>query len=414
MEQAKKILMELQEKVSIIDDILEMLSSREFEGICEPKLISDLHFIVKMISSLDLSSTSTINYISNIITDDIYITYTELKEIVKNTNLENNTVVNDKRLALKNIVNDLENNVEIIKRHLQYYTTYYMKYHSENCYKNHISDIKKLYHDYITDKNIIYNSEDYYNHKISETQKQKEKLEEALSKTQNKKNNIPSKSQEEKEITEKEIQLQIANQQIQNYQIELEKKKKQENAIEEWNTKIKATFGELKEYLLPIKNEHKRLKYLFWTYLTLTGVVILLIVILEFVICYKFYNAESFPEWKNYLVLMFPISVTGGLLWAFISQLNRAQRQLVVLAKHIHEIEYIEGMLLSLNSLSTDINDSMKRVNSAIDRLLDNHLSSGEKHGKYDEESIVKEEKKDMIPTDVIFKLLKEIKGLSS
>ncbi|MCM0322982.1 hypothetical protein J8K89_08005 [Bacteroides fragilis] len=56
----------------------------------------------------------------------------------------------------------------------------------------------------------------------------------------------------------------------------------------------------------------------------------------------------------------------------------------------------------------------MKRVNSAIDRLLDNHLSSGENHSKYDEESIVKEEKKDMIPTDVILKLLKEIKGLTS
>lgn len=84
------------------------------------------------------------------------------------------------------------------------------------------------------------------------------------------------------------------------------------------------------------------------------------------------------------------------------------------LAKHIHEIEYVEGLLLSLNSLSVDINDSMKRVNSAIDRLLDNHLSIGIKHSKYDEESIVKEEKKDMIPTDIIFKLLKEIKGLTS
>lgn len=208
--------------------------------------------------------------------------------------------------------------------------------------------------------------------------------------------------------------MQIANQQIHNYKVELEEKKKQENAIVEWNTKIKATFGELKKYLQPIKNEHDRLKQLFWAYSILTAMVILFIVILEIVICIKFHKADIFPEWKDYLVLILPIPVTGALLWAFISQLNRAQRQLVVLAKHIHEIEYVEGLLLSLNSLSIDINDSMKRVNTAIDRLLDNHLSIGAKHSKYDEESIVREEKKDMIPTDIILKLLKEIKGLTS
>ena len=146
----------------------------------------------------------------------------------------------------------------------------------------------------------------------------------------------------------------------------------------------------------------------------LTGTVIIFIIILEIIICCKISNANSYPAWDEYLVLIFPIPVTGGLLWAFISQLNRAQRQLVILAKHIHEIEYVEGLLLTINSLSIDINDSMQRVNSAVDRLIDNHLSLGERHSKYDEEAIVKEEKKDMIPTDILLKLLKEIKGLTS
>lgn len=140
--------------------------------------------------------------------------------------------------------------------------------------------------------------------------------------------------------------------------------------------------------------------------------MIIFIVVLEIIICCKFSSTESFPDWKDHLILLLPIPASGALLWAFISQLNRAQRQLVLLAKHIHEIEYTEGLLLSLNSLSIDMEDSMKRVNSAIDRLLDNHLSMGIEVCRCDEDSIVKEEKKDMVPVDLILKLIKEAKGV--
>lgn len=55
----------------------------------------------------------------------------------------------------------------------------------------------------------------------------------------------------------------------------------------------------------------------------------------------------------------------------------------------------------------------MKRVNSAIDRLLDNHLSMGIEVCRCDEDSIIKEEKKDMVPVDLILKLIKEVKGVA-
>ena len=221
--------------------------------------------------------------------------------------------------------------------------------------------------------------------------------------------------QEENKINqeEKEDALRNAEEQIRNYKSELEEKKKQENAISEWRAKIKTTFVDLSGYLSPIKDEHQRLKYLYRTYAALTGIVVIFIVVLEIIICCKFSSTESFPNWKDHLTLLLPIPASGALLWAFISQLNRAQRQLVLLAKHIHEIEYTEGLLLSLNSLSIDMEDSMKRVNSAIDRLLDNHLSMGTELCKCDEDSIVKEEKKDMVPVDLILKLIKEVKGVA-
>ena len=180
--------------------------------------------------------------------------------------------------------------------------------------------------------------------------------------------------QEENKINqeEKEDALRNAEEQIRNYKSELEEKKKQENAISEWRAKIKTTFVDLSGYLSPIKDEHQRLKYLYRTYAALTGIVVIFIVVLEIIICCKFSSTESFPNWKDHLTLLLPIPASGALLWAFISQLNRAQRQLVLLAKHIHEIEYTEGLLLSLNSLSIDMEDSMKRVNSAIDSCIYN------------------------------------------
>ncbi len=94
------------------------------------------------------------------------------------------------------------------------------------------------------------------------------------------------------------------------------------------------------------------------------------------------------------------------------TSLTRTQRQLVILAKHIHEIRYVEGLLLTINTLSPDINDSTKRVNVAIDRLLENRLNESSNTGIIDEENMLVEEKKDSVPIDIVLKLLKEAKGI--
>ena len=76
-----------------------------------------------------------------------------------------------------------------------------------------------------------------------------------------------------------------------------------------------------------------------------------------------------------------------------------------MLVENIHNVEYIEGLLLSLNTLSPSIENAVKRINEAIDRLLTNHLSI--KDATINEESILKEEKKDLVPLDTVLKLLK-------
>lgn len=203
-----------------------------------------------------------------------------------------------------------------------------------------------------------------------------------------------------------------AKEQIKQYQSELEEKKKSENAIVEWNSKIKPTFEELTICLSPVKDEHNRLNITFRFYSVLTTLVLITIVSLEFYIFCKLHSSVGFPDWKNYFFAITPIPIFGGLLWAFIIQLNRTQRQLLILAKHIHEIKYIEGLLLSTNSLSLNITDSTERVNKAIDRLLENDLNRNSKPDSLTEEGIIKEENKDSVPIDIVLKLLKDAKEL--
>ncbi|MFK8056329.1 MAG: hypothetical protein AB8F78_09450 [Saprospiraceae bacterium] len=151
---------------------------------------------------------------------------------------------------------------------------------------------------------------------------------------------------------------------------------------------------------------------MFYLYGFLILIALGTIIALEFYMFGKLNNALEFPRWRDYLTAMVPIPILGGLFWTFIVQLNRTQRQLLVTSKHIHQIKYIEGLLLATNSLSTDINDSIKRVNNAIDQLLENHLNTNLSGDSLNEQAIIKEENKDTVPIDTVIKLLKEAKGI--
>ena len=55
MGQAKKMLMEFEEKVSIIDGLISILSSEYLEDLCDHQLISDLYTIRNTIRKWDSS-----------------------------------------------------------------------------------------------------------------------------------------------------------------------------------------------------------------------------------------------------------------------------------------------------------------------------------------------------------------------
>jgi hypothetical protein len=385
MGNAKKQMMEYEENLSILDNLLTLLSNDNLDDLYDNQIIRDIFETRAMINSLDLKLITSIDFVINLFTEDFLKIYTQFCELLDSVDLE------------IDINEGFKSEFSRLIRILGY----------------EIKHIKSTLQIYFSNKQNIYNSEKYYHEQIKELEDQKNILETFLKHQKD----IDGKTKEEieyhkKQVKEKEIALLKANDQIKNYQKELEEKKKQENAVVEWNTKIKSAFTELTTCLSPIKNEHFRLNLMFWIYSGLITIFLFFIVALEINTFCKLNNTLLFPDWKNYLASIIPIPVFGGLIWAFIIQANRTQRQLVILAKHIHEIRYIEGLLLTINTLSPDINDSTKRVNVAIDRLLENHLNESSNTGIMNEENILAEEKKDTVPIDIVLKLLKEAKGI--
>ncbi len=383
----KNKLMEFEEVVFMYDRLQRILTSERFIQYNVHELVNEIASVQKMLVHMDPLSIYANKIIALCEESNFYQLVQKLESITES--LEEIKYLKESPSEIEVILNNLRDNIRQTRSIVRHFLI------REQNTKAH-----------------LYNSEAYYNQQLKDIQLEKDRLEMMLKE----KEHIQGKSKEEhkKLIAEKEELLKRTNEKLEIVQQQLEEKKKQENAINEWNEKISNTFIELKKYLIPIEDEHKRLKLMYYVYACLTAAVIVLIVIIEFLVCCKLNENVEFPKIKDYIVIILPIPVCGALLWAFISQLNRAQRQLVILAKHIHEIKYTEGLLLASNSLSDDMKMSVKRVNTAIDKLLENHLVNDHKNiCSYDEDSLLKEEKKDMVPIDLILKLLKEIKCTS-
>lgn len=225
----------------------------------------------------------------------------------------------------------------------------------------------------------------------------------------NRLNNIIEHYNEEKE---KLIALQNENDRIneivKKYEIELEKNRQRDDAINNWKIKISDAFKGLEEPINRLVEEHKRLEWLYNVYKWSSAALVIFLIIIEIVVYIKIVCSDAYPTWDQYLPMALPVPITLGLLWGFITQMNRAQRQMVVLSNKIHETKYTEGLLQALNTLSVDIGESMSKINDAISRLIDNHLHNMDSL-RLDEKDLSKIEKQNALPIEQIPELIKLI-----
>lgn len=198
---------------------------------------------------------------------------------------------------------------------------------------------------------------------------------------------------------------------IKETQKQLEDKKRQEDAQKNWNENIEKAFQNLNEYQKPLLKEKRRLDVLFWVFGTLSFLSLCLLCIAIYMAAHKIYCADAATTIASYLPYYSPIPIIGIMLWVFIVQMNREQRQLIMLTQHLHNLSYTEGLLKSITIFDPKIEDAVSRINATIDKLLDNHLSlhpalilkeENSSRGKKNQSSSIKE----------VLSLLQEIREL--
>lgn len=219
---------------------------------------------------------------------------------------------------------------------------------------------------------------------------------------------IESYRQEKHRLTALQLEVDKMNGLVKKYKIELEENRKRDDAINNWKNKISEAFKGLEGPLNRLVDEHKRLEWLYNVYKWSSAILVFFLIIIEVVVYVKIVCSDTYPTWDQYLPMALPVPITLGLLWGFITQMNRAQRQMVVLSNKIHEIKYTEGLLQALNTLSVDIGESMSKINDAISHLIDNHLRNMDSM-RLDEKDLSKIEKQNALPIEQIPELIKLI-----
>ena len=207
-----------------------------------------------------------------------------------------------------------------------------------------------------------FNSADFYQKRLSELEESIKQLE------SEKEQNTRKAKQRDEEI----IRLSYV---IKEAQKQLDEKKRQEDAQNNWNNKIENAFHNLNEYQKPLLKEKRRLVVLFWVFGTIAFLSLCLVCFAIYMAAHIIYCTDAAATLSSYLPYYSPIPIIGVILWVFIVQMNREQRQLIMLTQHLHNLSYTEGLLKSITIFDPKIEDAVSRINATIDKLLDNHLS---------------------------------------
>ena len=87
--------------------------------------------------------------------------------------------------------------------------------------------------------------------------------------------------------------------------------------------------------------------------------------------------------------------------------MNRAQRQLMQLANVLYRIDYVEGLLLAINSVNADINAASEKIDHVFDQMIKNYMAAPD---SLSEKNLDTEISKDSINIHTFIDMAKEIK----
>ena len=241
-----------------------------------------------------------------------------------------------------------------------------------------------------------YNTEEYYKKTISELETKVDKLSTSLKESK--------ESEEQKEEIKKE--LEERREQIRQITADKEELEKKLDAQENIKKKITDAFEGLKKHTSHLEKEKSRLNVMFYVYAGLCLCVLVILVYFEYVYLSKWQTPTKLID---YLPFYIPLPIVGGLLWAFIYQMNRAQRQLMLVAYELYHVDYVEGLLQAINMVSPNVASASEKIGNVLDVMIKKHITIP---NELFENSLDKEISKDNIDLKTFVNLAKDVKGV--
>lgn len=252
------------------------------------------------------------------------------------------------------------------------------------------------------------NSEDFYRKKVESLEADKERLTKELVSISNRHGKEQKETKEQIASLSEEIKAKDSA--LQEAKAQYERAKAQVEAQNNINARIATSFVFLSQKSRIIESERKRLNYMYYVYAGISILIFVSFLIVEIVLWRNILNVKDIV-WLHYVRFYLPVPLCTGLLWVSIYQMNRAQRQLLNIAGKLHNIRYIEGLLMAVNNLSLDANDGLKKVQNILDQIVDKYIHQYDVLSETAIDKSLAKEKFD-VDAEKVVSILKDIKSI--
>lgn len=208
-------------------------------------------------------------------------------------------------------------------------------------------------------------------------------LSEVMERTANEKAKISEQLvKEKKKVSPDEDTIQnleklkeVSDKELEELYKERNRQELEEVSEKDWAEKIKNAFQLLRECTSDLEKEHKKVDteyHLFLYGLILPSLVLLiwLCKLYDFMIS----RQPPFSNWVEFLPYYLPVPIFVALFWVMIVQKNRAGKISIALSERLYQIKYLEGLLITINQLSSNSQDAIETISRCLDKMVNGYL----------------------------------------
>lgn len=209
-------------------------------------------------------------------------------------------------------------------------------------------------------------------------------LSEVMERTANEKAKISEQLvKEKKKVSPDEDAIQnleklkkVSDKELEELYKERNRQELEEVSEKDWAEKIKNTFHLLRECTSDLEYEHKKVdtEYHLFLYGLALPTLVLLIWLCNL---YGFMISRQPPfcNWVEFLPYYLPVPIIIALFWVMIVQKNRAGKISIALSERLYQIKYLEGLLMTINQLSSNSQDAIETISRCLDKMVNGYLT---------------------------------------